>query len=51
MADKTTRRTMAERLLEKMDENPHFLGFLVTSDEAYFHLEGKRTPRTSILSE
>ena len=32
---------MAVKMLEKMEQNPQFLGFLWTSDEAHFHLEGK----------
>ena len=40
MANKTKRKALIMKMLEKMYQRPQFLGFLWPSDEAHFHLEG-----------
>lgn len=49
VADKTKRKAMAEKMLDKMEVNPKFLGFLWTSDEAHFHLEGKVNSKNNVF--
>ena len=47
MADKTKRKAMADKMLEKMEENPSFLKMLWTSDEAHFHPDRKVNSKNS----
>lgn len=49
VADKTKRKAMADKMLEKMEETPSFLEMLWTSDEAHFHLEGKVNSKNNVF--
>lgn len=48
-ASQAMMKAMAEKMLGKMEDNPNILNLLWTSDEAYFHLEGKDDSKNNVL--
>lgn len=48
-ANKTKRKAMVQKMLKKMEDNTSFLNVLWTSDDAYFHLEGKVNSKNNVL--